>query len=135
MDGDRFQELGDLYSELGNSILDLVGPGEQHVLLYAEAGEGWADVGIFRKEPGGIHYLAPTGEVGGIVMDAWRAEVPEKRWAAMEYELRGKKFNVRFAYKEDFVAGETDDDRSDAAVRRVFGEGPIAYPPLAQLKV
>lgn len=129
MDGDRFQEIGDLYAELGNAILDLVGPGEHHVLLYAEAGEGWADVSIFRKQNGEIAYVTPTGEVGGLVMDLWRVEVPEKRWAAMEYELHGTKFNVRLTYKEDLAPGETDDDRSDAAVRRVLGEGLIAYPP------
>jgi hypothetical protein len=126
---DKYTRMGDLYSDLGHTVSAVIGPGKHHVLVYVEAGPGWADIGIFCRDGNQIRYVRPNSDISGIVLALWRAEDADKRWAAMEYELIGTKFHVRLAYKEEFAHGETDDDRSDAAVRRVLGDGPISYPP------
>jgi hypothetical protein len=126
---ESLKTIGDLYADLGSAVADLLGAGNHHVLLYSEAGPGWASVGLFQKDGNQIRYVAPDSEISDLILEIWRTEAPEKRWDAMEYELNGAIFNVRLAFKEDFVRGETDDDRNDAAVRRTLGDGPIIYPP------
>lgn len=125
MDDEKFDRLSQLYTNLGTALLELVGTGRHHVLVYAEAERGGVTVSVFRKEGRRVVDLEPTGEIAGLVADIWMIEPPRKRWAALEFELTGTKFNARMAYPEDFVSGDSDEDRSAAAIRRVFGNGAV----------
>ena len=67
--------------------------------------------------------------LGGALLDLWEAEDPAKRWAEIEYVIRGGKFTAAFTYTDEIDAEEEPFDRRDRVVARHFGNKPIVYPP------
>jgi hypothetical protein len=125
----KYDVLGPLYADIGGELADIVGGDPDGTFLYAEAGEGWLSSGIFKDEGAAIRYFRPTSELTDLLLEAWNTEEPDKRWAVMEYEIKGTKFDVRFKFPDEVVVGDFDPDRKEAALKNHFGDKPVLYPP------
>lgn len=128
MANDNYEIIGPILSEIGGEIAEIVGEDPDGTFLYAEGGEGWMASGIFRDEGKSIRYFQPTRELGDLLLDLWNAEEPDKRWAVMEYEIRGTKFDVQFLFPEEIDSNESEVERRPRALKRRFGDKPVAYP-------
>ena len=126
---DKFEVLGPAYEEIGLELAAIVGGDPHGVYLYAEAGEGWYGYGIFKDEGNMVRYYDPNSEIGDIIYKAWLIDDPNKRWAVMEYEIKGTKFNAQFQYPEEIDPNESEMERRPRALRRRFGDKPVIYPP------
>lgn len=129
MVADKFETLGPAYEEIGLELAEIVGGDPDGVYFYAEAGDGWFEYGIFKDEGNRISYYDPSPELGELVREAWLIEVPEKRWAVMEYEISGTKFDAKFKYPDEVDVKSFDEDRRGIALKKRYGDKPIIYPP------
>ena len=132
---DKLSKVGDLYAELASEIFRIVGPEEEQLLFYAEAGDMWTGFSLYRNEAARVSYVDETVEdtnlLSDIVLDIWYAEDSDKRWVEMQLAVDGKKFEARQFYADQLDRRETYDDRRERAVRERFGDKPIYYSPLA----
>ena len=127
---DKFDLLGPAYAEIGQELAEIVGGDPDGVYLYAEAGEGWYGYGIFKDEGNIVRYYDPSPELGDLIYEAWLIEEPAKRWAIMEYEVNGTKFDAKFKFPDEVqVKSYADDDRRENALKKRYGDKPIFYPP------
>lgn len=126
---DKFDVLGPAYEEIGLELAEIVGGDPDGVYLYAEAGEGWYGYGIFKNEGNIVRYYDPNSEIGGLIYKTWQIEDPDKRWAVMEYEINGTKFDAQFQYPEEIDPNESEIERRPRALKRKFGDKPVIYPP------
>lgn len=126
---DKFDILGPAYEEIGLELAEIVGGDPDGAYLYAEAGEGWYGYGIFKDEGGTVRYYLPSPELGKLIYEAWLIEEPSKRWAVMEYEINGTKFDARFQYPEEIDPNESEIERRPRALKRRYGGKPVIYPP------
>lgn len=127
---DRFDALGPAYADIGAELAEIVGGDPDGVYLYAEAGEGWYGYGVFKDEGDKVRYYDPSRELGDLIYEAWQTEDPDKRWAIMEYEIHGTKFDAEFKFSDEVkVESYDEDDRRDIALKRRFGDKPVIYPP------
>lgn len=131
MPTDKFDVVGALLSEIGSALSRIVAGDPDGTFLYAEGGEGWMASGIFREEDGSIRYFRPTRELGDLLLELWNTEDPDKRWAVMEYEVKGTRFEVKFQFSDEIDPEESELERRPRALKRRFGERPVIYPPWA----
>lgn len=129
MSKSKYDVLGPIYADLGGELARVVGGNPDGTYLYAEAGDGWFGYGIFKDEGAIIRYYRPTSELGDLLREAWDMEDADKRWAVMEYEIKGTSFDARFKFPGEVNVEWFDIDRRDAAAMKHFGEKPIVYPP------
>jgi len=129
MPTDKFEVLGPLWAEIGGELAHIVGGEPDGAFLYAEAGEGWVGAAIFKDEGTSVRYFTPSSELTDLLWEAWNAEEPGKRWAAMEYEIEGTKFDVNFQFPNEINSEETEMDRRPRVLERRFGDKPVIYPP------
>jgi hypothetical protein len=125
---DKFNALGPALEEIGLELAEIVGGDPDGVYLYAEAREGWYGYGIFKDEGSEVRYYEPSSEIGDLIYEAWLLEEPDKRWAVMEYAIKGTKFDAQFQYQEDLDPDESEMERRPRALKRRFGDKPIVYP-------
>ena len=135
MEGDKYDALAPILSEIGQELADTVGGDAEGVFLYVEIGEGWAGPSIFRDEGDAVRYYDPRDPtLSEIVFDAWYAEPDEtKRWSIMEYVITDGKFHASFKYPEEVDVTEPDSNRRDAALQSRFGDKPVIYPPMEEM--
>ena len=126
---DKYKILGPIYADIGGELAEIVGGHPDGTFLYAEAGDGWVSCGIFKDEGTAVRYFQPTSELTDLLLEAWDAEEPEKRWAVMEYEVQGTKFDAKFRFPEEVSVGDFDPDRRDIALKNRYGDKPVIYPP------
>jgi len=130
MSDDKYDALGPAYAEIGAELAEIVGGDPDGVYLYAEAGEGWYGYSVYKDEGSVIRYYSPSSELGDLIYEAWQVEVPGKRWAVMEYEVTGTKFDAQFKYPEEVDVESFDEDRREIALQKRYGDKPVIYPPL-----
>ncbi|MBA3667281.1 MAG: hypothetical protein H0W65_06120 [Sphingomonas sp.] len=132
-DGDKRdgkdESLGPVLADIGGELARHVEGDPDGMFLYAEAGEGWYAVAVFKEESDQVRYYSPTSELGDLVWEVWNSEEPEKRWAVMEYEIKGRKFDVQFQFPDEIDPKETEMDRRPRVIERRFGDKPVVYPP------
>lgn len=87
--------------------------------------------GVFKEDGAAVRYFRPTRALGDLLLRAWNAEDPDKRWAVMEYEIKGTKFDVKFLFPDEIDPGESEVERRPRALKRRFGDKPVIYPPWA----
>ena len=127
----KYDALGPAYADIGGELAEIVGGDPDGVYLYAEAGEGWYGYGIFKDEGDKLRYYDPSPELGDLIYKAWLTEDPDKRWAIMEYEIKGTKFDAEFKFPDEVTVTSYDEDnRRDVALKKRFGDKPVIYPPL-----
>jgi hypothetical protein len=102
--------------------------------VHIEAGDGWVSESIYREGPDVVEYVNYSPEAGSplfeLIMDAWDAEDPDKRWAEAELEITDGNFTTRFRYPDEIEPMEDAGSmaRRDTAIAARFGDKPVKYP-------
>jgi hypothetical protein len=130
MMADRYEVLGPRCGEVGGELAHLVDGDPDGTYLYVEAGNGWYEYGVFKDDGNSIRYIDPSSELGELIWKALKTLEPNKRWAVMEYEIKGTKFSARFKFPDEIDVDSFDLNRRDIAVSKHFGDKPIIYPPI-----
>jgi len=125
-----FKFLGPLYNEIGVRIMGDIGGDPDGVFLYAEAGDGWVEASIFKDMGSFVQYYSPSGELCDLIIEAWEAEAPDKRWATMSYEINAGAFDTALDYPEDINPDDSSFERSERILKQRYGDKPIRYPPI-----
>ena len=128
----KYEVLGPAYADIGGELAEIVGGSPDGVYLYAEAGDRWYSYAVFKDEGDKLRYYDPTRELGDLIQAAWLSEEPDKRWAVMEYEIKGTKFYAQFKFPDEIDVENRDIDHREFALRNRYGEKPVIYPPLPE---
>lgn len=116
-------EIGQLLAEDTEYPLD-------GTLLYAELDTNMVAPSIFKSRGNHVLYRWPDlDRLAYALLDLWEEWEPGKRWAEIEYVIRGGKFEASFTYPEEIDPEEDRFERRDRIVKRHFGDKPIVYPP------
>jgi len=126
---DKYDLLGPLYAEIGGELAEIVGGDPDGVYLYAEAGDGWVGPSVFKDEGKAVRYFDASSHLCDLIMKAWRAEDPDKRWAVMEYSVTGTSFDVKFKFPDEIDTTKTEVERRPSALKARYGDKPVIYPP------
>src|SRR5262245_44817365 len=79
-------EIGHLLAEDADYPLD-------GTLLHAELGKNYVAPSIFKDLGDHVLYRDPDlDRLGGALLDLWEAQDTDKRWAEIEYIIRGDRF-------------------------------------------
>src|SRR6478735_459818 len=123
-------ETASLLNEIGQLLAEDAEYRRQDTLLYAKLNKNYVAPSIFKDLGDHILYRDPDLEtIGDALLDLWEAEDPEKRWAEIEYVVRGGKFRAIFTYANEINPEEDPFDRRDLIVAKHFGKKRIVYPP------
>jgi hypothetical protein len=125
----KYEVLGPILADVGGELTEIAGGNPDGVYLYVEAGEGWVGPSVFKDDGDVVRYYDGTPELSELLLKAWKAEAPNKRWAVMEYEINGTTFDVQFQFPDEVNQNETEMDRRPRALKRRFGDKPVIYPP------
>ena len=120
-------ELGPKYEEIGRLVAEDVRADPEGTYLYAEAGEGWVEVSIFKDLGESLIYREGSHDLCWALLDVWEAEEPDKRWSALHYVISDGKFEVSFDYWEAIDPEESSLDRRERAIRERFGDKAVDY--------
>lgn len=127
---DKFENLGPMFSAIGAEAAAIVGGDPDGLYMYVEVGDRWIGPSVFRDEGELVRYYDPTSELTDLIMEAWEAEDSDKRWAIMEYEVRGTTFDVQFKFPDEVDVESFEVDRREEALQRRYGDKPVVYPPI-----
>lgn len=129
---DKFDKLGPIFDEIGREMGRIAGGDPDKTYLYAELQEGVVGAGVFKDEGSIVRYFDPSPVLTDLLIDAWEAEEPGKRWEVIEYQMVGKKFDAVFRFPEELNRDEYEDERREVALRARYGDKPVIYPPIPQ---
>ena len=131
---DRLDKIGPIISAIGGEGAEIVGGDPDGLYIYAEPDGGAVYAAVFKDEGEAVRYFDPTDNLFDLIRDAWEAENSDegKRWAVMEYEVQGTKFDVQFRYPEELDPNDYSSDRREAALKRRYGDKPVIYPPMPE---
>ena len=129
MTADKYDILGPIYSEIGGKLAEIVGSDPDGTYLYAEAGDGWVSASIFKDEGEVVRYFDADWPLCDLILKAWKAEEPNKRWAVMEYSVTGTSFDVKFKFPDEIDLNQTEVERRPLALKARYGDKPVIYPP------
>jgi len=119
-----------LLNEIGHLLAEDTAYPLDGTLLYAEAGKGFVSPSIFKDLGDHILYRSPDlDRLGDALLDLWEAQESDKRWAEIEYVVRGDRFRASFTYPDEIDQNEEPRDRRKRIVERHFGRKRIVYPP------
>lgn len=131
---DSFSTQSERFSQIAADIAQFVGSTALPIWAYIEAGDGWVQPSIFQERLDAAEYVdhgpPVNGDLCDLIMAAWDAEAPDKRWAAMEMDIADGRFTTRLRYHDDVPRddGYGSTDRSDTALAARFGDKPVIYP-------
>jgi hypothetical protein len=94
----KLDKLGPLMAEIGVEAAMIAGGKSDGLFLYVEMKTKNATILVFRDRGKTVKLFVPTDRLRDLVKQAWLMETPDKRWAALAYEVRGRKFDTRFLY-------------------------------------
>lgn len=126
---DKYEKLGPIYADIGGELAEIVGGDPDGTFLYSEAGEGWVSAGVFKADGAAVRYFRPSSVLTDLLLEAWSTVDSDKRWAVMEYEITGSKFDAKFQFPEEIDPNEGELERRPRALKRRFGDTPVIYPP------
>lgn len=126
---EKFEKLGPMLGAIGEQVAADLGGNPDGIYIYAEVGDRWYSVYVFREEGDVVRYYDSSSELGLLVWDEWKAEDPDKRWSVMEYQIRGNKFDASFKFPDEVDVEDVETDRREIALKRRYGDKPIIYPP------
>jgi hypothetical protein len=122
--------MGPILTSIGEHVASELGGNPEGIYLYVEVGDRWISVNVFRDEGDVVRYYRHGSELSDQIWDLWKAAEPARRWAVMEYEIKGGKFDARFKYPEEVDIESMEVDRREIALRERFADKPIVYPPV-----
>jgi hypothetical protein len=125
-------EIEGLLNEIGQILAEDDDHPLEGTLLYAEVASAWVSASIYKDLGNQILFRWPRGRLTYALLDLWEEEVPEMRWASIEYIIRNGKFDVTFAYPEDIDPDEDPMDRRDRILKKYYGDKPVHYPPFPE---
>ena len=124
------EEVETLLNEVGQLLAEDVDYPLEGTLLHARVGDDHVAPAIFKNLGDHILYRRPDlDRLGDCLLDLWEAFEPRKRWAQMEYVIRGGRFEAKFIYSEDVPKNEDWNDTRAEMLKRHFGDKPVVYPP------
>lgn len=126
----KFEKLGPIFEHIGHELGRIVGGDPDKTYLYAELQEGVVGVGVFKDEGNQVRYFDPSRALIDLLVEAWEAEEPSKRWEVIEYGVLGKKFNAVFKFPDELNPDEYEDERREVALHARYGDKPVIYPPI-----
>ena len=119
-----------LLNEIGQLLAEDAAYPLDGTLLYAELDRAFVAPAIFKDLGDHILYRPPDLDtIGDALLDLWEAQTSERRWAEIEYLVRGDKFIASFTYPEEIDPKESSMDRRDRIVAKHFGKKPVLYTP------
>jgi hypothetical protein len=121
-------KMAEMLNAIGQHIAGIIDDPLDNSYLNAEAGENWAEVGIFQDLGNQVLYHDPTTELSLQLIGLWDAAEPEKKWAALHYDIKNGRFDAQFEYADGWNPEETSIDRLERALRERYGNKPIVYP-------
>lgn len=130
MTEDKFDKLGPMFGDIGAEAAAIVGGDPDGLYIYVEVGQGWVESCVFKDDGKVVRFYPSSANLNDLILEAWEAEDPEKRWAVMEYEVNGTTFDAAFQFPEKVDVGRFDIKRRQDALERRYGNKPIIYPPL-----
>jgi hypothetical protein len=123
-------ETGHLLNEIGQLLAEDTEYPLDGTLLHAALGANSIAPSIFKNRGNHVLYRRPDlNRLGELLLNLWEAEEPGKRWAEMEYVIRGGKFEAIYTYPEEIDRKVDSLERRKRIVKRHFGDKPIVYPP------
>ena len=122
-------EMADILAGLGQHIAEIVEGNPDQCYIYAEADAGFQEAGVFRDVGDKVLYFDPDDELVDDIGRLLHAAEPDKKWAALHYDVQNGQFDAQFDYPDSFDPEETSDDRRERALRARFGDKPVIYPP------
>src|SRR6187551_135923 len=123
-------ETGRLLNEIGQLLAEDTAYPLDGTLLYAELDKAFVAPSIFKDRGDHVLYRSPDlDRLGDVLLDLWEAQDSERRWAEIEYLVRGDKFKAIFAYPDEIDPDEEPRDRRRRIVEKHFGKKRIDYPP------
>ena len=126
------EKMGPLLSSIGEHVAAELGGDPDGIYLYVEVGDRWISVNIFRDEGDVVRYYRHASELTDLIWAFWKTSEPAKRWAVMEYEIKGAKFEASFKFPEEVDVESFDIDRREIALKKRFGDKPVIYPPIPE---
>ncbi len=124
----KFEKIGPMLGAIGEQAASDLGGNPDGIYIYAEVGDRWYSVNLFRDEGDVVRYYDAHNELDHLVWDAWKAEDPDKRWSVMEYEIRGDEFDARFKFPDEVDVENVEIDRREIALKQRYGNKTIVYP-------
>ncbi|PTS81088.1 hypothetical protein DBR17_10075 [Sphingomonas sp. HMWF008] len=129
---DKFDRLGPLLDQIGHEMGLIAGGDPDKTYLYAEVQEGHVAGSVFKDEGNSVRYFDPSRVLTDLLVEAWEAEEPDKRWKVIEYEVVGTKFDAVFKFPEEVNSEEYWDERLEVALHARYGDKPVIYPPMPE---
>lgn len=126
----KFEILGPILEDIGRQIFEDIGEDPEGVFLYAEVGDGWVERSIFKDKNSYVQYYPSSVDLCELIIEAWKAEPSDKRWAVMMYEIKDGRFDATFRYPEELDPEPVGIQRREDALRARYGDKPIRYPPI-----
>jgi hypothetical protein len=132
----KLDRLGPLMNEIGAEGASIVNGNPDGLYIYAEPNGGSVYAAVFKDDGTVVRYFDPTDELVDLIVEAWEIEDSSgnRRWAVMEYEVLGTKFDVKLDYPEDLDPAQHSSDRRRAALKKRYGDKPVLYPPMPELE-
>lgn len=120
--------MTEMLNAIGQHVAEIIGEPLENSYLNAEAGENWAEVGIFQDLGQRVLYHDPSTELSLQIIKLWDSAPSKKKWAALHYDIKDGTFDARFEYPDGWDVEETVDDRLERALRERYADKPIVYP-------
>lgn len=130
MPDDNLEALGPHLADIGGELAQILGGSPGGAYLYVEVGDQWYSVSVFRDEGEVVRYYDPSLELDELIYEGWLSLDTDKRWAIMEYEVKGTKFDAQLRFPDEVDVESFDEDRREIALKKRFGDKPVIYPPL-----
>lgn len=127
---ERFEALGQVYTDIGIEGAAIVGGDPDGLFIYIEVQDYSVYGAVFKDEGEQVRFFSPGDILFELALDAWEAVPEDQRWLVMEYDVKGRAFNVNFVYPEEVNPEEDASDRRQAALDRRYGDKPVIYPPI-----
>jgi hypothetical protein len=117
-----------MLAEIGQLIADILDEkGPEGGFVYAEAGDMWQEVSIFKDLGNQVIYRSPSEALFEAVQDLWESSDDDKKWAALSYTISDGKFEAHFTFPDDIDPEESSFERSERALRERYGDKPVDY--------
>lgn len=117
-----------LLIRIGQELAAMIGKNPDGAYSYTEVQEMYMAPSAYHDEGNRVVCYRPSPGFCDAIWDLWYKQEPEKRWAAMRYEIVDGQFSVEFDYPEQHDPNELDDYREERALKARYGDKPIVYP-------
>jgi hypothetical protein len=121
-------EMGPMLAEIGQLIADILDEhGPEGAFMYAEAGDMWQEVAIFKDLGNQVIYRDPSHALIDAIQDLWESADDDKKWAVLFYTISDGKLEAQFAFPDDNDPAEGSYERRKRALAERYGDKPVDY--------